>query len=139
MELEASLLNAGIPCRLAHGRALSDERIIAYVLAALHVIARPGDDVVRERFFGATLPAALLDHARTRARSHKRTLARELAEMRDRAPRGDANRKWISLALARLRNLSALERAHQSLDLLVADLLSQNIGRVRRSRNATMS
>ena len=126
-ELEAALLNAGIPCRLAHGRALSDERIIAYVLAALHVIARPGDDVVRERFFGATLPAALLDHARTRARSHKRPLARELAEMRDRAPRGDSNRKWIGLALARLRNLSALERAHQSLDLLVADLLSQNI------------
>src|SRR6185503_16753504 len=48
-ELEASLLNAGIPCRLAHGRALSEERVIAYVLAALHVIARPGDDVVRER------------------------------------------------------------------------------------------
>jgi len=47
--------------------------------------------------------------------------------MRDRAPRGDSNRKWIGLALARLRNLSALERAHQSLDLLVADLLSQNI------------
>ena len=126
-ELEAALINAGIPCRLAHGRALSEERVIAYVLAALQVIARPGDDVIREKFFVATLPPALLDHARTRARSHKRPLARELAEMRDRLPRGDANRKWISLALARLRNLSALERAHASLDALVADLLSQNV------------
>ena len=126
-ELEASLLNAGIPCRLAHGRALSEERVIAYVLAALHVIAWPGDDVVRERFFATTLPAALLDHARTRARSHRRPLARELADMRDRLPRGASNRKWISLALARLKNLSALERAHGSLDTLVADLLSQNV------------
>jgi superfamily I DNA/RNA helicase/DNA polymerase III epsilon subunit-like protein len=126
-ELEAALLNAGIPCRLAHGRALSEERVIAYVLAALHAIARPGDDVVRERFFAASLPPALLDHARTRARSHKRSLARELADMRDRMPRGDSNRKWISLSLARLKNLAALERAHASLSALVADLLSQNI------------
>src|SRR4029450_5096582 len=126
-ELEAALLNAGIPCRLAHGRALSEERIIAYVRAALHVIARPGDDVVREQFFATTLPAAFLDHARTRARSHKRPLARELAEMRDRLPRGDSNRTWISPSLARLRTLSALERAHASLDALVGDLLSQNV------------
>ena len=126
-ELEAALLNAGIPCRLAHGRALSEERIIAYVLAALQVIARPNDDVVRERFFATSLPPALLDDARTRARSHKRPLARELAEIRDRLPRGHSNRKWVSLALARLRNLSALERGHTSLGTLVADLLSQNI------------
>src|SRR4029453_11231437 len=97
-----------------------------YVLAALHVIARPGDDVVREQFFATTLPAAFLDHARTRARSHKRPLARELAEMRDRLPRGDSNRKWISLSLARLRNLSALERAHLALAALVGVLRSQN-------------
>jgi superfamily I DNA/RNA helicase/DNA polymerase III epsilon subunit-like protein len=126
-ELEAALLNAGIACRLAHGRALSEERTIAYVLAALHVIARPSDDVVRERFFATSLPPALMDYARTRARSHKRPLARELAEMRDRLPRGHLNRKWIHLALSRLRNLSALQRAHASLDALVADLLSQNI------------
>ena len=37
-ELEASLLNAGIGCRLAHGRALSEEPIVAYVLAALRVM-----------------------------------------------------------------------------------------------------
>src|SRR4029450_13159117 len=68
-ELEAALLNAGIPCRLAYGRALSEERIIAYVLAALQVIARSHDDVVRERFFATSLPPALLDDARTRARA----------------------------------------------------------------------
>jgi len=126
-ELEAAFINAGVPCRLAHGRALSEERVIAYVLAALHVIACPGDETVRDRFFAASLPPALMDHVRTRARSHKRTLARELVEMRNRLSRADSNRKWIHLALSRFHNLSALERAHSSLEPLVTDLLSQNI------------
>jgi superfamily I DNA/RNA helicase/DNA polymerase III epsilon subunit-like protein len=126
-ELEASLLNAGIPCRLAHGRALSEEPVIAYVLAALRVIAHPHDEIVREGFFAARLPAPLMHDARARARSHKRDIARELVEMGRRLPQGDANGKRIRLAISRYRNLSALERAHASLDSLVADLLSQNV------------
>src|SRR5215203_1984552 len=39
-ELEAAFLAAGIPCRLATGRALVEDPIIAYVLAALQVVAR---------------------------------------------------------------------------------------------------
>jgi superfamily I DNA/RNA helicase len=126
-ELEAALINAGIACRLAHGRALSEEPIIAYVLAALRVIAHPHDEIVREGFFAARLPAPLMHDARARARSHKRDIARELVEMGRRLPQGDANGKRIRLAISRYRNLSALERAHASLDTLVADLLSQNV------------
>ena len=126
-ELEASLLNAGIPCRLAHGRALSEEPVIAYVLAALRVIAHPRDEIIRERFFATTLPAPLMHEVRVRARTRKREFARELVEMSKRLARGDANAKRIKLALSRYRNLLALERAHASLDALVADLLSQNI------------
>jgi superfamily I DNA/RNA helicase/DNA polymerase III epsilon subunit-like protein len=126
-ELEASLLNAGIPCRLAHGRALSEEPVIAYVLAALRVIAHPRDEIIREGFFATTLPAPLMHEVRVRARTRKREFARELVEMSKRLARGDANAKRIKLALSRYRNLLALERAHASLDALVADLLSQNI------------
>jgi superfamily I DNA/RNA helicase/DNA polymerase III epsilon subunit-like protein len=126
-ELEASLLNAAIPCRLAHGRALSEEPVIAYVLAALRVIAHPRDEIIREGFFATTLPAPLMHEVRVRARARKREFARELVETSKRLARGDANAKRIKLALSRYRNLLALERAHASLDALVADLLSQNI------------
>ena len=126
-ELEASLLNAGIPCRLAHGRALSEEPVIAYVLAALRVIAHPRDEIIREGFFATLLPAPLVNEVRVRARARKREFGRELVETSKRLARGDANAKRIKLAVSRYRNLLALERAHASLDALVADLLSQNI------------
>src|SRR5678815_5146641 len=72
-EMEAALLNAGIACRLAHGRALSEEPIVAYVLAALRVIAYPHDPIVREAFFAATLPAPLVHDAvsYTHLRAHE--------------------------------------------------------------------
>ena len=61
-ELEAALLNAGIACRLAHGRALSEEPIVAYVLAALRVIAHPHDEVVPRRVLRRA--ASCATHAR---------------------------------------------------------------------------
>ncbi|HUQ80781.1 MAG TPA: UvrD-helicase domain-containing protein, partial [Gemmatimonadaceae bacterium] len=125
--IEAALLNAGIACRLAHGRALSEEPIVAYVLAALRVIAYPQDPIVREAFFGTTLPAPLIHDVRARARSSKRDFARELLEMGKRLAKGDARGRRIRLALSRYRNLTALERAHASLDALVGDLLAQNV------------
>ena len=125
--LEAALINAGIACRLAHGRALSEEQIVAYVLAALRVITYPHDDVVREGFFAAILPSPLMHDARARARSTKRDITRALYDMSRRLPRGDSNAKRIRLALSRYKNLSAVERAHASLDALIADLLSQNV------------
>jgi DNA helicase-2/ATP-dependent DNA helicase PcrA len=39
--LEASLIGAGIPCRLAQGRAVGDDPVVAYVVATLKVIADP--------------------------------------------------------------------------------------------------
>ena len=80
-ELEAALLNAGVGCRLAHGRALSEEPIVAYVLAALRVIAHPHDPIVREAFFATMLPTTLLHDVRARARAPKRGMGRELVGM----------------------------------------------------------
>lgn len=125
--LEASLINAGIACRLAHGHALSEEPIVAYVLAALRVIAYPHDPIIREAFFATILPAPLAHDVRARARASKRDFGRELFEMGKRLPKGDARGRRIRLALSRYRNLTALERAHASLEMLVADLLSQNV------------
>ena len=62
--LETAFLNAGIPCRLAQGRALSDDKVVAYVLAALRVIANPHDEIQQELFYQTVLPEALFDSAR---------------------------------------------------------------------------
>ena len=74
-ELEAAFLTAGIPCRLASGRALVEDPIIAYVLAALQVIARP-DDVHDDAFLDAALPKPLVDDARARLPAHVAHAAR---------------------------------------------------------------
>jgi hypothetical protein len=75
--LEASLLTAGIPCRLANGRALAQDPIIAYVLAALQVVAHP-DDVHDDAFLEIALPTPLVDDARARLTHTARTLREEL-------------------------------------------------------------
>jgi DNA polymerase III epsilon subunit family exonuclease len=129
--LEAALLNAGISCRLARGRALADERVVAYVLAALRVIASPNDEIHREGFFAVSLPRSLLDEARAHAQARKHNLLKQLHHVASQLPRGDGRARQIRLALARYRNLEALGRAHATLQSLVRELLSQRVGASR--------
>ena len=65
--LEAAFLNAGVPCRLPPGRALAEDPVVAYVIAAVRVIANPDDEVFRDGFFRAVLPRALHDEALVQA------------------------------------------------------------------------
>src|SRR5207237_302868 len=78
---EARFLSAGIPCRLAQGRALADDPIISYVVAALGVIACP-DDIHQEEYLATVLPAPLVDSARARAEAHGRSLLEQLDHLR---------------------------------------------------------
>src|SRR2546425_9305485 len=48
--LEGRLVRAGIPCRLARGRALVEDDVIKYVIAALRIVRDPGDPVALEAF-----------------------------------------------------------------------------------------
>src|SRR2546429_4226276 len=48
--LEGRLVRAGIPCRLARGRALVEDDVIKYVIAALRIVRDPGDSVALEAF-----------------------------------------------------------------------------------------
>lgn len=123
--LEASLINARIKCRLARGRALADERVVVYLLAALRVIANPKDEVERDKFLAASLPRSLIDQARERARKH--SLYRYLNYLGSRLPRGDARGRSIRRALARYGNLAALSQVHSRLEPLIRELLSQRV------------
>jgi len=129
--LEAALLNAGIPCRLAVGRALADDPTVGYVIAALRVIAYPDDDLMRDAFFGVVLPRPLFDEARAQAEAARQTLGRQLKYIAARLPRAHENGRQIRRALADWRNLAALGKNHATLGSLVQELLSRRVGRVR--------
>ncbi|HEX4679720.1 MAG TPA: UvrD-helicase domain-containing protein, partial [Gaiellaceae bacterium] len=129
--LEAAFLNAGLPCRLALGRALSEDPVVAYVMAALRVIANPTDDVHRDAFFGVVLPRALFDEARAQAESSRHDLRRQLNHMSTRLPRAHENGRQVRRALTDWRNLVAVGKRHATLAALVQELLSRRVGSVR--------
>lgn len=129
--LEAACLNAGIPCRLAQGRALSEDPVVGYVIAALRVIAKPDDDLYRDAFFKCVLPRPLFDEARARSERSRHNLRRELNYMQTRYPRAHENGRQIRRALTDWRNLEALGKNHTALGPLVQELLSRRVGTIR--------
>jgi superfamily I DNA/RNA helicase len=129
--IETAFLNAGIPCRLAQGRALSDDKIVAYVLAALRVIANPHDDIQKELFYQTVLPAPLFDSARAWAEETGRDLVQQLQHMARTLPREHGDAKKIWRAYYALQNLDALGKSHTSLRSLVDNVLSEKVGTYR--------
>ncbi|MEP7002304.1 MAG: UvrD-helicase domain-containing protein, partial [bacterium] len=129
--LEAAFLNAGIPCRLAQGRALADDPVVAYVLAAARVIAFPDDVVYREAFFRVVLPRALFDEAQAKAEGSQRELRLQLRFMATQLPKVDETARQIRRALADWKNLEAVGRQHTTLTGLITELLSRRVGKLR--------
>lgn len=129
--LEAAFLNGGIPCRLAQGRALAEDPVVAHVIAALRVIANPKDDVYRDAFFQIVLPRALFDKARSQAENARHDLRRQLNYMASRLPRAHEDGRQIRRALTDWRNLEALGKAHATIGSLVQELLSRRVGKTR--------
>ena len=126
--LEATLIAAGIPCRLAQGRAVADDPVIGYVVAALKVIADPLDDVNQEEFLRVVLPPSLLDLLRTKVEQGAEGL-RGLMEAHARTlGKRDPNASKLWRALFALRNLESLGRKHEELTTLIEELLSQRVG-----------
>ena len=123
---EAGFLAAGLPCRLAQGRALGEDPVCEYAIAALGVIAYR-DDLHDESFLDVVLPGPLLDDARAKAgASH--TVVDQLQRMANAMPREHGDARKVKRALYTLRNLSALGRRHISLSTLVEEILSQRVG-----------
>ncbi|HMI47033.1 MAG TPA: UvrD-helicase domain-containing protein, partial [Gemmatimonadaceae bacterium] len=129
--IETAFLNAGIPCRLAQGRALADDKIVAYVLAALRVIANPNDEIQQELFYQTVLPTPLIDSARAWAEEAGRTLVQQLEHMARTLPREHGDRKKIWRGYFALQNLDALGKSHASLRSLVEAVLSEKVGTYR--------
>jgi len=126
--LESELVNAGIPCRLAPGRALAEDPVVSYLIAALRVIARPSDAVLRDDFLRTVLPQPILLEAEALQTTGANDLRVKLGHMQARLPRHDERGKQIRRATADLRNLEAVGKQHPSVGALVQELLSRRVG-----------
>ncbi len=128
---EAGFLSSGVPCRMAQGRALADDPVVSYLVAALRVISAPEDPVHQERFLQVVLPRALFDGARAKADEGSTPLLRYIERMARALPKEDGDRRKIMRGFYALRNLAALGSTHTRITDLVDELLSQRVGEYR--------
>lgn len=128
---EAGFLTAGVPCRMAHGRALAEDPVVRYVIGALRVILDPDDPLHKEGFLQVVLPKPLVDGARAKAGEDNQPLLAYLEHMARRLPREHGDRRKIWRGLYALQNLVALGTRHTTIHMLVDELLSQRVGEYR--------
>lgn len=125
---EAQFLTAGVPCRMTHGRALSDDPVVRYVIAALKVIASPNDAINHEAFLQVVLPRTIFDGVRAKAERKRSDIVTHLEHTVRNLPREHEDGPRLRRAVAALRNLVALGIRHDALSPLVDELLSQRVG-----------
>ncbi|HEY0242076.1 MAG TPA: UvrD-helicase domain-containing protein [Gemmatimonadaceae bacterium] len=125
---EARFLTAGVPCRMANGRALSDDPVVRYVIAALRVIGDPSDPIHHEGFLQVVLPRPLFDSVRMKAEERHRDILAHLERTTRHLPREHEDGRKLRRAIAALRNLTALGQRHDALAPLVNELLSHKVG-----------
>ena len=126
--LEGALLEGGIPCRLARGRALQDDPIAGHVVAALRLMRRRDDPVLIEAFAERVLSEDLLARVRVQARTTRVPLLDAVRAVAGALVRGSADARRLWRLLYQIEGLDAQFRAHQTLPALVEGLLSQRIG-----------
>jgi len=134
--LEGRLVRAGIPCRLARGRALVEDDVIKYVMAALRIVRDPGDPVALEAFARCVLSAHFLQEVLASFPFPLSTEADFLAAIRTlarRRPAQDPDTKKLWRLVFQVENLRALPRSHRTLAPLVDEILSQSVGPYRNA------
>ena len=128
---ESSFLTAGIPCRLANKRALAEDPVVCYVIAALRVIANPDDELDKAGFLRIVLPKMLFESAQKKAQGENQGLVAYLERAVRDLPKEEEDTRKIWRSLYALRNLAALGAHHTESGGLVEDLLSQRVGEYR--------
>ena len=127
--IEDRLVAAGIPCRLARGQSLLDDKVIAYVIASLRLMDAPDDPLALESFAERMLPRQFLAEMRARASSWGVELLAALRRFARASPPEHPDKKKAWRFIYHVENLRALYRSHDDLALLVERLLSERIGK----------
>ena len=127
--LESRLIEAGIPCQLARGRALSDDPATAYLIAALQVIDEPDDPIRIAQLAWAQLPGPQMAALKAEAeRSQVDLLECLKREARLGRTSGEQEGKRLRRFLTDLANLPSLRDRFTTLAPLVEELLSRKVG-----------
>src|SRR5881296_1401925 len=131
--LEGRLLRAGIPCRLARGRALVEDDVIKYVIAALRIVRDPGDPVALEAFARCVLSAHFLQEVEAAIGVSSGDFLASIRTLARRRPAHDPDTKKLWRLVYQVENLRALSRSHATLPPLVDEILSQSVGPYRNA------
>jgi len=126
--LEGRLLRAGIPCRLARGRALIEDAVIGYVIAALRIVRMPEDTAALQAFARIVLSAHFLQEIEAALDDTKLFLT-SLRELAARRPREDPDTKKLWRLIYQVENLRSLP--HTTLAAVIDEILSQTVGPYR--------
>ncbi|HEX7337319.1 MAG TPA: 3'-5' exonuclease, partial [Gemmatimonadales bacterium] len=126
-DLEERLICAGVPCRMARGRALLDDEVVGWVIASLQVIRAPDDPLLQGALAERALPGALRQEVR-KVSSKDRGLLANLRAFAASRQRGDPEGRRVWRLIYHLENLRGMARSHQSLAGLVDELLARPIG-----------
>lgn len=124
--LEKRFLAAGVPCRLARGRALLDDRVIAYVVDSLRIVNDPSDELALEGFAGRLIKN-IVPEVRILAESQNVDFLSGLRAFARRGPADHPDTKKAWRFIYHVENLRALHESHDSLAGLVGELLSQRV------------
>ena len=125
--LETAFIKAGVPCRLAKGRPLSEDRVIGQIIAALSLVNDPRDSTAAEKFARRVLPPLLL----LRVEGEVGLEAEFLLAVRDLAgtmPQGDPDTRKLWRLVYAVENLAAMRQKHETLSGLVDELLAGRTG-----------
>jgi DNA polymerase III epsilon subunit family exonuclease len=109
---------------------LLDDKVVAYVVASLALMSRPGDVNAIEAFGERMLPRHMLEAVRAGV-SPNTDLLTALRAFARTHPRGDPDTKKAWRFIFHVENLNALWRAHDTLPALVEELLAHRTGPIR--------
>ena len=128
--LEGKFLRENVPCRLAKGQALLDNKVVAYVINSLRVVRSPNDPILVDTLAQQLLPKALLQDVVTAAPAGADTVTALRGYARARH-KGDPAAKKAWRFVYHVENLRAMQRSHGSVESIVTELLSQGVGPAR--------
>lgn len=130
-DLEQRFLAAGVPCRLAQGRAVADDEVIGHVVACVRLMRDPDDPAAQEALAAQVLPEQMLE--RLRAQQEPGGFVAAVRAFARRSPRSDPDAKRAWRYVYQVENLAAQRQAHATLAGVVPELLIQRVGKYRNA------
>ena len=131
--LESQLLRAGVPCRLARGRPLVDDRVIGPVITAMRLVRDPSDTAAAESFACRVLPEHLFHRVQAEAQGTAPDFLLAARDLAASMPPADPDTKKLWRLVYQVENLAAMRRKHTTLGGLVNELLEQRLSVYRNA------